>query len=62
MINCVLDSKLDLSCWYERVASESNIGDLPSRLQFKELEELGSNAIETLHPDSIHSWKISSLG
>ena len=53
MINCVLDTELDLSCWYERVASESNLGDLPSRLSFKELKEMGSVSIEVDHPTSV---------
>ena len=57
LVNAALDSKLDIACWYERVASESNIADLPSRLQFKELEDMGAQAIEPEHPVSIAGWK-----
>ena len=61
MINCVLDSTLDLSCWYERVASDSNLADLPSRLQFEELLDMGSQPMGVIHEDSIHGWKTRSL-
>ena len=57
LVNAALDAKLDIACWYERVASESNIADLPSRLQFEELKELGAQAIEPDHPVSIRGWK-----
>ena len=61
MINCVLDSTHDLSCWYERVASDSNIADAPSRLDFEELIELGSAFHDIKHPSSIMAWKRESL-
>ena len=61
MINCVLDSTHDLSCWYERVASDSNIADAPSRLDFKELIELGSTFHNIQHPPSILEWKKASM-
>ena len=61
MINCVLDSTYDLSCWYERVVSESNIADAPSRLDFEELIGLGSRLHDIQHPSSINGWKRDSL-
>ena len=57
LVNAALDAKLDLACWYERVASESNIADLPSRLQFEELNEMGSSWVECDHPVTIKGWK-----
>ena len=62
MINCVLDSTHDLACWYERVTSESNLADLPSRLCFDELNELGSELYSSAHPESIHDWKQHCIG
>ena len=62
LINAAIDCKLDLASWYERVPSDSNIADLPSRLQFRELEEMGSISHEACHPASIASWKKQSTG
>ena len=62
LINCALDSSMDLSCWYERVASESNIADDPSRLCFDELVELGSEQCVVTHPASIVEWKAKLIG
>ena len=57
LVNSSLDISLNIACWYERVASESNIADLPSRLQFQELDDMGSVRVEPDHPDSIKQWK-----
>jgi len=57
LINSALDIKLNIASWYERVASESNIADLPSRLKFQELEDMGSARVEPDHPDSVKQWK-----
>ena len=57
LINSALDINLNVACWYERVASDSNIADLPSRLQFQELDDMGSVRVELDHPDTIKQWK-----